>query len=1048
MPRALCYADAVKLLGGDSPLVRAIDRLTGGLLLLATGGGSELALNLFDAKGELAAASGQLVGRLRDRLHGLSRIDRTERLTAAHKVIVLTSYFEALSTVELPFSRDALPGGRVSQVVLATGELASSNRLGDLATILSDTSVPGECLPFGGEAPSDELRRFYGSVSARIVTYVQGLNAWSAVSPSGQAVFTGSLSDEIPALALRGYEDHLRRLAGEFPEVAFWTHRQGLGSVHEQLRQLHTGLEGLGQVLGEIASGALPDDRREALARRYRNTLERPIVATGEVPAGLSIPSLAVAFINHRYRAAPATVAARLDRECWWQEFPVQEDVQEFLVGYLTSARATEGPLLVLGQPGSGKSVLTMALAARLPARDFLTIRVSLREVPADTDLQSQIEYAIRDATGESLSWPVLVRSAGDALPVVLLDGFDELLQATGTGQTDYLEQITRFQEREADQGRPVAVIVTSRTAVADRARIPQTGAVALRLEAFSESQVERWMTVWNNHNSTYLTEHGLSVLPASVVLQQPDLAAQPLLLMMLALYDLAGNALQRYGEGLDEADLYERILTSFAEREVRKAQPELHAGPLQAAVEEELLLLSVAAFAMFNRGRQWAAEDELSGDLVAMLGDTVVPRGVTGFHAAATPAQTLVGRFFFIHEAQALRNDVRLTSCEFLHATFGEYLVARLTVRELDDLALVASARRRHTGDDGFLRALLSFSPLTIRGKIVDFLTSLMHRLPADRRALAREVLLTAFRGALAPWKDVGHEGYGPEQISMPARHAAYSANLVVLILMVSHPEPLTGRDLFPQTPSVKYDWRRHAMLWRSQFTTEGWTSLAPRLRLERTWTRGERDITLSVVPWTPPDSEGFWVSNISPNNEEGWVGWSHVPVEDLRRESYFTCDLAEDIAWHALLPIIEVLDVTASANREGTDATTAFGVLSGGRAVSAAQAILALWVASSGPTTTEELQQSYETCLKVIGYSRPPDDPNLRVLLARVLRQLAADRDRLSLEFRDKLLQDVFRPSLLTDAYLDEHPTVRQWAAQAFGDIGFTDPVSPSPV
>jgi hypothetical protein len=1045
MPRALCYADAVKLLGGDGPLVKAIDRLTGGLLLLATGGGSELALNLFDAKGELAAVSGRLVGRLRDKVHGLSRIDRTERLTAAHKVIVLTSYFEALSTLDLPFGREALPRGRTTQVVLATGESAVSDRLGDLATILSDTSVPGECLPFGGDGPPDELRRFYSSVSARIVTYVQGLDAWNTVSESRQASFTDSLATEVPAGALRGYEEHLRRLAAEFPEVAFWTHRRGLGSVHEQLRQLHTGLEGLGQVLSEIASGAAPDDRREALARRYRNTLERPIVATGEVPAGLAIPSLAAAYINHRYRAAPAAVSARLDQESWWQEFPVQEDVQEFLAGYLTSARATEGPLVVLGQPGSGKSVLTMALAARLPARDFLTIRVPLREVPVDTDLQSQIEYAIRDATGENLSWPVLARSAGDALPVVLLDGFDELLQATGTGQTDYLEQITRFQEREADQGRPVAVIVTSRTAVADRARIPQSGAVALRLETFSESQVERWLTVWNNHNSAYLTEHGLSALPASVVLRQPDLAAQPLLLMMLALYDLAGNALQRHGEGLAEADLYERILTSFAEREVRKTRPELHAGPLQTAVEEELLLLSVAAFTMFNRGRQWAAEDELSGDLVAMLGDSVVPRGATGFHAAATPAQTLVGRFFFIHEAQALRNDVRLTSCEFLHATFGEYLVARLTVRELDDLALVASARRRHTGDDGFLRALLSFSPLTIRGKIVDFLTSLMQRLSADRRALAREVLLTAFRGALAPWKDVGHEGYGPEQVSMPARHAAYSANLVVLILMAGHPDPVTGRDLFPQTPSVKYDWRRHAMLWRSQFTIEGWTSLAPRLRLERTWTRGERDISLSLAHWTPPDPDGFWVSNIAPENEDGWAGWSHVAVEGLRRESYFTCDLAEDIAWHALLPIIQALDVTASAPREGTDATTAFGVLPDGRAVSAAQAILTLWMTSSGPTTTEELQQCYETCLRIIDCSRPQNDLNQHVLLARVLRQLAADRDRLSREFRDKLLQDVFRPSLLTATYLDEHPTVRQWAAQAFADIGFTDPARP---
>jgi hypothetical protein len=64
--------------------VTMLDRLLGGLLLGATGGGSEFVLSLFDAKGELARLSGGLVHGLSTRLHGLSRFDRTERLTAAH----------------------------------------------------------------------------------------------------------------------------------------------------------------------------------------------------------------------------------------------------------------------------------------------------------------------------------------------------------------------------------------------------------------------------------------------------------------------------------------------------------------------------------------------------------------------------------------------------------------------------------------------------------------------------------------------------------------------------------------------------------------------------------------------------------------------------------------------------------------------------------------------------------------------------------------------------------------------------------------------------
>ena len=129
------------------------------------------------------------------------------------------------------------------------------------------------------------------------------------------------------------------------------------------------------------------------------------------------------------------------------------------MLGHLTAPQAVKAPLLVLGQPGSGKSALTRVLAARLPPESFLVVRVALREVPADADLQAQIENAVRSATGESLSWPDLARSAADALPVVLLDGFDELLQATGVSQTDYLDKVEMFQDREAALGRPVAIL-------------------------------------------------------------------------------------------------------------------------------------------------------------------------------------------------------------------------------------------------------------------------------------------------------------------------------------------------------------------------------------------------------------------------------------------------------------------------------------------------------------------------------------------------------------------------------------------------------------
>src|SRR5213078_1803042 len=134
------------------------------------------------------------------------------------------------------------------------------------------------------------------------------------------------------------------------------------------------------------------------------------------------------------------------------------------------------------------------------------------------------------------------------------------------------------------------------------------------------------------------------------------------------------------------------------------KSHDGVPAGRLDALVEAELLRLSVVAFAMFNRGRQWIEERELDRDLAALLGS----------------AETVLGRFFFMQRAQATRDGAQLASYEFLHATFGEYLVARLVHRVVRDLAAQERAAAHAVlgaggGQDGLLYALLSFAPLTV---------------------------------------------------------------------------------------------------------------------------------------------------------------------------------------------------------------------------------------------------------------------------------------------------------------------------------------------
>ncbi|WP_407940891.1 NACHT domain-containing protein [Nonomuraea antri] len=854
----LSYRDAVVLLGGESALTTALDKLSS-LALFALG-----AVDLFDARAEAVRLGDGLIRRLHDHAKGLTRYDRTERLTAAHAVVVVTAYFEALD------ERAALPGlTRDDQ-----DRLIRAGRSSDWAGRLIDAELPCPAPQRPHEQLLAELADRYRRFSTDLLTLISGLKCWDDWHETHRDRFREVMSVEVPALACRRYEELFRRLAADFPEVAHWSNL----IEHQATRH---GLLGLQERLAAVSSGRSPSDRLAALVRANRSALGRPISLSSDAPLGMRVPTLAEGYVDPGFRLLPPGHDRSPADERTWADRPRRDDLIGLLVAHLTLTQSARAPLVILGQPGAGKSALTRILAARLPAADFLPLRVELRAVPADSDVLGQIEHAIKDALDESMPWPELVHAADGALPVVMLDGFDELLQATGVNQTDYLDRVAAFQLRQAERGRPLAVIVTSRTTVADRARLPAES-VVLRLEPFDEDQVRRWVTTWNQHNTPYLAGRGLRPLSVEHVLALPQLSGQPLLLLMLALYDADANALHRLGAHLDEAELYERLLRDFAAREVRKSASDRTDADLARAVEHELLRLSVTAFAMHNRGRQWVTGDQLNADLEALLPGGRVAAEPTGFRRDLSPAENVIGGFFFVHRTQALREDQRLRTYEFLHATFGEYLVARLVVRELADLAdeldRAAARNRPALPGDAFLHALLSFAVLSVRSSTMGFLRhGLAHRVPAGHRELLRDHLCRLFAESQRPRPVADLDRYQPVEADVPARHAAYAANLLLLAVL-SADRPLSGAELFAvaEPEPANERWRRITRLWQSQLTRDEWASLTTFLRVRHFVREGVRHLAVA-----PDTGEDFRVTDLPffswPALPEGW--WDPHP-------------------------------------------------------------------------------------------------------------------------------------------------------------------------
>ncbi|MGR6921115.1 NACHT N-terminal helical domain 7-containing protein [[Actinomadura] parvosata] len=965
------YTNAVKILGAETGLVDALDRLTGGLLLAATGGGSQLALSLFDAKGELARLSRQLGTGLGARLRGLDRFSRTQRIAAAHTVIAVTAFFEAAAEGSRRFSDDELRLLRQEELAIAGGEGTEGSTLGHLVQRLLRMQVPCPSPASPYESVLQDLESHYAELGSRLKLFITGLRQWESMDKTRRDRHDEWLTTQLPAEARERYADLFHRFEAEVPEVAYWSNRIDHQATREKL---DAGLSELRRLLESVGSGSKPHGVRDALSRTYRLALDKPILSATELPAGVTIPSLSDAYISPCFRLAAADSAARPAEDRWWAELPVQADLRAFLFGHLTHPGATRFPLLVLGQPGAGKSILTKVLAAELPAGEFAVVRVPLREVPMEADLQTQIEHALRQATGEHHPWTSIYETG--VVAVVLLDGFDELLQATRIGNSDYLERVAAFQEREAAHGRPTAVIVTSRTAVADRARVP-LGSAMIRLEPFQQAQIAQWVSIWNRTNT--------ADMDTDVVQSLGELTAQPLLLLLLALYDAEGDPLRREGE-LARAELYERLLVRFARREVMKYGSRLSEAELNQAIDRELLRLSVVAFGMFNRDSQWITEDELEADLQALLPEP--PVSSRSFQPTLSASQLAVGRFFFVHEAQALQDERRLKTYEFLHATFGEYLVARLIAQEVRHLLaqaqLSAPMARRTSPDDAFLHALLSHTPLSSRESIPEFLHELLRELPEGK-----ELLLGMFRDALMSRTTSTYDAYQPGRIeafrTVPARLAAYSVNLLLLLILAAG--QVTGGELFDEPPYVIARWRGLARFWQSQISYNAWFNLIHTIDLERTGAGEARDV---MIRWAAgrlpalPDVDPYWTYHSS---DRGTHAWMHNEFQPSARQLHFICGYEEDALLHTLQPIAE--DLSRSI--------VTFAGFWPDRAVSPANALLRLWLLSSRRAGLPELAAAYVECLHLSQAFAPFAQRDAHSYLDLVLGHLNLDAHRL---------------------------------------------------
>jgi adenylate kinase family enzyme len=837
-------------------------------------------------------------------------LDQATRLAATNCLLTYTAYFDALQRrlpelmkdVELSEEdKKRIAEGRSGRPS-AVNAMLRKIRTQDLSGSFSSVSLADQIIsvphPVNEGTEVNVRLALYGNMSLHAMEILSGHDSiWMHLPGASREHLASVVTDEVPALAESMYRAELAGLAFDFPQFLIWlvltdqdtkdalirrigannrvqfelvgrTVDLGLRGLAEEMTGIRRALADLGSPVSDQPSDPRLGAVAEDLHRRYLIQIGKPVIDDTYEPVRgpkLGYPTRDECYVPQAYRLASCDdPAMHLERDDSWTDRPVGDDLGRFLLGYLESAYSTQRPLLILGHPGSGKSLLTQVLAARLAYPAYTTVRIQLCDADPRKGIQEQIEAQIREDTGEDVPWTRFARVLPSP-PVVILDGYDELLQATGSVHADYLDRVREFQEREADLRRPVRVIVTSRITLIDKVSVPR-GTSIVRLEEFDEQRRDAWTTVWNDRNNGYFTDAGVRPfrLPANPGIT--ELAAQPLLLLMLALYDSAANELSSRPD-IDQTRLYDELLTRFIRRELNK-DPEgfrkLPAADQQARLTRELERLGVAAIGMFNRQALVIRRDELDKDLRYFNAQQSRPEA--GMRPL-TQADLLLGSFFFIHESRSRLAEAAddptagPTAFEFLHKTFGEFLTADFILRQIliqaETVAQMESVsgladplRQRLESLDKTWFGCLVHTPLHTQPNVLTLLREWGgHRLAAGTRsrsdllAALDMIVLAQLRGLLTattlPVLAAQDRDTPYEPLPALAHLAIYSLNLILLRAYLSDDlYVLDEADLGGQ-PAICRPWDRLTALWRSWFPPESLAALASRFTATRQDTR-----------------------------------------------------------------------------------------------------------------------------------------------------------------------------------------------------------------
>lgn len=697
------------------------------------------------------------------------------------------------------------------------------------------------------------IKEFYKILTKQFLCFFEKLSFGEQNTETQKDRFMAVVRS-IPEIAIKNYKKQYFELKKTVEDFRIWADTQ---EHFEISTQIDVGFQRMSvQIEKYIEEHSNKGTQTlEKYKKKYDDYINEKLVKTAEIDVGTSddadFPAKKEIFIPQSFKALQYKKNLLLESEKTWVDLPEMDNIGKFVADSLRHSVEGNLPLLILGVPGAGKTLLCHMLAAQILLHEYHVIIIRLRDTVADDTIAQQINEQIERDFANRCTWEDIIDHAVSKPILLIFDGYDELLQASGRTYADYVNKIAEFQRQQRmTSGIQIKCILTSRTTLIDKASIPRNTTV-IKLSDFNESRIDKWVEIWNNTNRSYFENHNLesfSVDPSSKVY---ELAKQPLLLLLLALYDTNENALKRHAE-LTGAQLYDRLIKEFIAREQRKDTTFLSYSDedQHSIIDKEMLKVSIAALGMYNRKALYIRSEDLEKDLNYLFHDEEDDAGKVQV-GRLKKSEKLLGSFFFIHRSDSRdsiqQSDAKNAAYEFLHNTFGEFLTANYIVTELYDKLfyakmLLQSGRMRNWALDPIRNWFsgLSYAPLSSRPIVAKMVKEwalnyfVEHGLNQNDVAVTMEHVLKVELGHVISGEEIflldkvlSENGNPFEKKEYLVHLACYSLNLLSLGAIVCG-------DRFSYSCDSQ-SWDKLICIWRYAFTEEELLDVANVFQAER---------------------------------------------------------------------------------------------------------------------------------------------------------------------------------------------------------------------